>query len=170
LECPVEKVPDILWVMAKTAYIKIIPSHAKNIRYEAGEERIQAMTREDWIRLVEDIRRLGQGNDAGQGVLERLREEHDYDKGAAKMEMSSLRRNLQNTLKNFRRDLEATYIPEQDVFYLEYDPTEWFSTPGRSFGAHVSGRMFSLAAAGVLQAQGIPVYGTGLAEEPTELI
>jgi hypothetical protein len=154
--------------MAKAAYIKIIPSQAKNIRYEAGEERLQSMTREEWIVVVESICALGEGESAGRGVLERLREEHEDDKGIARIQAHSLQYALEDILKRFRADLEATYIPEQDIFYLEYDPTEWFATPGRSFGAYLSGRMFALAAAGVLQAQGIPVYGTGLAEEPAD--
>jgi len=155
--------------MPKTAYIKIVPAHAKNVRYEAGEEHLKSMTRDEWIAVVEKLCALGGDAAAGQGVLERLREEHEDDKGIAAIQSTSLMHTFEDILKRFRADLEATHIPEEDIFYLEYDPTEWFATPGRSFGAYLSGRMFALAAAGVLQAQGIPVYGTGIAEEPEGL-
>jgi len=155
--------------MAKTAYIKIIPSQAKNVRYEAGKERLEAMDRWAWAEVLEAIFDLGQGDPKElSGWLELLRETLEDSKGIGALTALKLSHTFEDILNDFRRDLEATFIPERDVFYLEYDPTEWFSEPGRNFRQFASGRMFALASAGVLQAQGIPVYGTGLAEEPAD--
>jgi len=156
--------------MPKTAYIKIVPSHAKNVRYEAGKERLEAMNRLEWAEVLQAIFDLGQASpEESAGWLDLLQETLEDSKGIGNLTALKLNHTFQDILNDFRRDLEATHIPEEDIFYLEYDPTEWFSEPGRNFRQFTSGRMFALAAAGVLQAQGIPVYGTGIAEEPEGL-
>ena len=150
--------------MSKDAYLRITRP-AEGLRgdgHEIAKWLMQEDAYEDMAQSLEKIYDLG-GFAGDRHSIESLR--GGDGEGLAGFVATNIRKAIAShgqQLTTDMKEMDSSRVDGEEVHELHFDPSEWFAGGNEDFYSYTSGRLYWLAAIGVLERMGFKVEGSGL--------
>lgn len=160
--------------MGELAYLEIWAETSQYIyaNYRAAWEKQESLAHEDMVDFFSKIQEMSGDDSAFALDIQHIQDPDNIGHELACLSLSYMISKAGNYLELDLEDIrDHSFVPEEgsSVDYyarIEYDPTTWFDQDNVLLG-NLSGRLFTLAYNGILDALGFCVRGTYLKDPQT---